>query len=140
MDKLRKMDPKKLAIISAAAIVVLGIAGVLFVSNNVMVAGIIVVVLQAALIYFIMTTGSEKAHEKTQSDKYRKLFKNLPIGFAQAKILSDPSGEVIGYQVEDANNTFGDYFNLDRDAFVGKILGHGNKLFNGHLPFLGSVT
>ncbi len=123
MDKLRKMDPKKLAIISAAAIVVLGIAGVLFASNNIIVAGIIVVVLQAALIYFIMTTGSEKAHEKTQSDKYRKLFKNLPIGFAQAKILSDPSGEVIGYQVEDANNTFGDYFNLDRDAFVGKILG-----------------
>ena len=32
-------------------------------------------------------TGGEQAQEKNKSDKYRKLFKNLPIGFAQAKII-----------------------------------------------------
>ncbi len=122
MDKLKHMEPKKLAIITAAVIAVLGIVGVL-VSGNILAVGIIMVVLQAVAVYIIINSGSEQAQEKTQSDKYRKLFKNLPIGFAQAKILIDPTGEVMGYQVEDANNTFGSYFNLDREEFVGKVLG-----------------
>ncbi|MCR5213462.1 MAG: response regulator [Eubacterium sp.] len=126
MDKLRKMDPKRLAIISAALVAALGIAGVVL-SESVFIVGIILVILAAVLVFLVMSTGSEKAQEKTQSDKYRKLFKNLPIGFAQAKILIDPAGDVTGYQVEDANNTFGDYFNLDRDAFVGKILGESHN-------------
>jgi len=122
MDKLKHMEPRKLAIITAAVIAVLGIVGVL-VSGNILAVGIIMVVLQAVAVYIIINSGSEQAQEKTQSDKYRKLFKNLPIGFAQAKILIDPTGEVMGYQVEDANNTFGSYFNLDREEFVGKVLG-----------------
>ncbi len=122
MEKLKHMEPKKLAIITAAVIAVLGIVGVL-VSGNILAVGIIMVVLQAVAVYIIINSGSEQAQEKTQSDKYRKLFKNLPIGFAQAKILIDPTGEVMGYQVEDANNTFGSYFNLDREEFVGKVLG-----------------
>ena len=122
MEKLRKMEPKKLALITALIVAVLGAIGVLF-SGQMMVVGIIVVVLQVAIVFFILNTGSEQAQEKTQSDKYRKLFKNLPIGFAQAKIIIDPAGDVIGYQLEDANNTFGSYFNLDREEFVGKVLG-----------------
>ena len=122
MDKLKHMEPRKLAIITAAVIAVLGIVGVL-VSGNILAVGIIMVVLQAVAVYIIINSGSEQAQEKTQSDKYRKLFKNLPIGFAQAKILIDPTGEVMGYQVEDVNNTFGSYFNLDREEFVGKVLG-----------------
>lgn len=122
MEKLRKMEPKKLALITALIVAVLGAIGVLF-SGQMMAVGIIVVVLQVAIVFFILNTGSEQAQEKTQSDKYRKLFKNLPIGFAQAKIIIDPAGDVIGYQLEDANNTFGSYFNLDREEFVGKVLG-----------------
>ncbi|SEP57141.1 Signal transduction histidine kinase [Lachnospiraceae bacterium NE2001] len=122
MNKLRKMEPKQLALITAAIIAVLGVVGVLL-SKNLVVVGIIMVVLQAAVAFFILSTGSEQAQEKTQSDKYRKLFKNLPIGFAQAKIIIDPAGDVIGYQLEDANNTFGSYFNLDREEYVGKVLG-----------------
>ncbi|MCR5544470.1 MAG: response regulator [Eubacterium sp.] len=125
MDKLKKMEPQKLAIITAAIIAVLGIVGVIL-SKNLIVVGIVMVVLQAVAVFIIINSGSEQAQEKTQSDKYRKLFKNLPIGFAQAKILIDPAGDVIGYQVEDANNTFGSYFNLDREEFVGKILGESN--------------
>ena len=121
MDKLKNMEPKKLGIITAAVVAVLGIVAAV-VSKNIIV-GIIVAVLQAAIVFFIINSGSEQAQEKTQSDKYRKLFKNLPIGFAQAKILIDPAGDVTGYQVEDANNTFASYFNLDKEEFIGKVLG-----------------
>lgn len=121
MDKLKNMEPKKLALITAAVVAVLGVVGVVLSGN--MIVGIIAVLLQAVVVFLIINSGSEQAQEKTQSDKYRKLFKNLPIGFAQAKILIDPAGDVTGYQVEDANNTFGAYFNLDREEFVGKVLG-----------------
>ena len=123
MDKLKKMEPQKLAIMTAAIVAVLGIIAVVL--KNIPI-GIIAVLISAAAVFFIINSGSEQAQEKTTSDKYRKLFKNLPIGFAQAKILIDPAGDVIGYQVEDANNTFGSYFNLDRSDFVGKILGESN--------------
>ena len=123
MDKLKKMEPQKLAIMTAAIVAVLGIIAVVL--KNIPI-GIIAVLISAAAVFFIIISGSEQAQEKTTSDKYRKLFKNLPIGFAQAKILIDPAGDVIGYQVEDANNTFGSYFNLDRSDFVGKILGESN--------------
>ncbi len=126
MDKLRKMDPKLLAIISAAIVAVFGIVGVIL-AKSMLVVGIILILAAAGCVFFVMSNGSERAQEKTQSDKYRKLFKNLPIGFAQAKILIDPAGDVMGYQVEDANNTFGDYFNLDREAFVGKVLGDSHN-------------
>ncbi len=120
MDKLKKMEPQKLAIATAGVVFVLGIIGVL-VGNTAV--GIVALLLQVAAVFLVIMSGSEQAQEKNQSDKYRKLFKNLPIGFAQAKIIMDPAGTVTGYQVEDANNTFGSYFNLDREEFVGKVLG-----------------
>ena len=125
MDNIRKMGPQKLAIITAVVVAVLGVLGVVVLGNNTAV-GIVLVVVQAALVFFIINLGSEQAQEKSQSDKYRKLFKNLPIGFAQAKIIMDHAGDVMGYQVEDANNTFGSYFNLDKEAFIGKVLGDSN--------------
>ena len=120
MDKLKKMEPQQLALAAAAIILVIGLVGVLVGKTAV---GIIALVLQAVAVFVIIMSSSGQAQGKTQSDKYRKLFKNLPIGFAQAKIIIDPTGEVQGYQVEDANNTFGSYFNLDREEFVGKVLG-----------------
>ena len=124
MDNLKKMEPQKLAIVTAGIVVVLGLIGVITGSKAL---GIVALLLQAGVVFYIIASGSEQAQERTQSDKYRKLFKNLPIGFAQAKIIMDPSGTVTGYQVEDANNTFGSYFNLDRDEFVGKVLGDSHK-------------
>ena len=120
MDMLKKMEPQKLALATAGVVFVLGIIGVL-VGNTAV--GIVALLLQVAAVFLVIMSGSEQAQEKNQSDKYRKLFKNLPIGFAQAKIIMDPAGTVTGYQVEDANNTFGSYFNLDREEFVGKVLG-----------------
>ena len=122
MDKLRTMEPKKLAIMTSVIVAVLCLVGVLL-PKKLLVLGIILVLLAVAVVFVVLSIGSEQAQEKTQSDKYRKLFKNLPIGFAQAKILMSPAGDVTGYQVEDANNTFGNYFNLDREEFVGKVLG-----------------
>ncbi len=59
-----------------------------------------------------------------KSDKYRTLFLNLPIGFAQAEILTDSvTKRGIGYKIADANERFCAYFNLDPSDYDGKILG-----------------
>ncbi|MCM1180265.1 MAG: ATP-binding protein [Clostridium sp.] len=66
--------------------------------------------------------GEEKA-SITQSDKYKKLFLNLPIGFAQAQILRDPNtGHNQGYKITDANETFGRLFNLDVSDYYNKMI------------------
>ena len=52
MDKLKNMEPKKLGIITAAVVAVLGIVAAV-VSKNIIV-GIIVAVLQAAIVFFII--------------------------------------------------------------------------------------
>ena len=122
MDKLRNMEPRKLAICTAVVVAALGIIAVV-VPSEMIVLKIILVLAAAGAAYFVLGMGNSSAKEKKSSDKYRKLFKNLPIGFAQAKIITDSTGEVLGYQVEDANNTFGDYFNLDKEEFIGKVLG-----------------
>ena len=46
---------------------------------------------------------------------------NLPIGFAQAKIIDDPVNGV-SYQIVDANEIFGEYFKLDVSDYTGKNL------------------
>lgn len=120
---LKKMEPQKVGVISAVCVAVLGLIGVLAKNS---VVGIILLILQALIVFFFVSSGSGQAQEKTQSDKYRKLFRNLPIGFAQAKIITDPAGDVVGYQVVDANDTFGTYFKLDREEYIGKKLGDSN--------------
>ena len=125
MDKLRKMEPQKLAIITAILVLALGVAGVL-VTGRYSIVGYVVVVVQAILVFIIINTGSEQAQVKTASDKYRKLFKNLPIGFAQAKIITDSTGAGVGYQLEDANNAFNTYFGIDREEYIDKVLGDSN--------------
>ena len=123
MDKLKNMDTKQLGIITAAAVAVLGIAGVMLGKLVNPVVGIIILVAAAALVFYVMTQIMGGASDKKASDKYRKLFMNLPIGFAQAEIITDATGQALGYKVVDANNTFGAYFNLDREEYVGRVLG-----------------
>ena len=66
--------------------------------------------------------GEEKV-SNTKSDKYKKLFLNLPIGFAQAQILRDPNtGHNQGYKITDANETFGRLFNLDISDYYNKVI------------------
>lgn len=122
MEKLKKMGWQKLLIISAVIEVVLGIVfGVVF---KAVPAGIITGVLAAgitAFVIFVLCGDEVQGHSK--SDKYKKLFMNLPIGFAQAKIITDSVGNTSGYCIQDANEKFGNYFNLDQTDYEGKILG-----------------
>lgn len=121
MNQLKKMEPQKLGLLTAVVVAVLGVIAVI--AHKTPVVGIVILILQAAAVFFVISSGSGQAQEKSQSDKYRKLFRNLPIGFAQAKIVTDAAGDIVGYQVVDANNTFGSYFNLDQEEFLNKMLG-----------------
>lgn len=70
----------------------------------------------------IFMQGEERV-SITKSDKYKKLFLNLPIGFAQAQILRDPNtGHNQGYKITDANETFGRLFNLDVSDYYNKVI------------------
>ena len=122
MEKLKKMGWQKLLIISAVIEIVLGIVfGVVF---HAVPAGIITGVLAAgitAFVIFVLCGDEVEGHSK--SDKYKKLFMNLPIGFAQAKIITDSVGNTSGFCIQDANEKFGNYLNLDQTDYEGKILG-----------------
>lgn len=122
MEKLKKMGWQKLLIISAVLEVVLGIVfGVVF---KAVPAGIITGMLAAgitAFVIFVLCGDEVEGHSK--SDKYKKLFMNLPIGFAQARIITDSVGNTSGFCIQDANEKFGNYFNLDQSDYEGKILG-----------------
>ncbi len=122
MEKLKKMGWQKLLIISAVIEIVLGIVfGVVF---NAMPAGIVTGALAAgitAFVIYVLCGDEVEGHSK--SDKYKKLFMNLPIGFAQAKIITDSVGNTNGFCIQDANEKFGNYFNLDQSDYEGKILG-----------------
>ncbi|MBR6172016.1 MAG: response regulator [Eubacterium sp.] len=121
MEKLKEMDGKTIGIIGGVVIALLGLIGVL--AGNTAV-GIIMLILQAGIAFFLISQlkGSGKGNSK-EDNKYRKLFMNLPIGFAQARIITDPTGQVTGYQMVDANVTFDSYFNLDRSDYQDKVLG-----------------
>ena len=123
MEKIKEMDGKVLGIISAAVVIVLGLIGVLSGST---VVGIIMFILAAAAVFFLFFAGKSEVKNNSKNDKYRKLFMNLPIGFAQAKILTDATGQVIGYQMVDANETFGVYFNLDRSDYQDRVIGESH--------------
>ncbi|MCM1272416.1 MAG: ATP-binding protein [Clostridium sp.] len=122
MEKLKKMGWQRLLIIVAIVQVAVGIIlGVVFHSVP---AGLITGILSAGAsgVAIFALCGDEIAgHSK--SDKYKKLFMNLPIGFAQAKIITDSVGNNSGFCIEDANERFGNYFNLDESDYTGKILG-----------------
>ena len=122
MEKLKELGWQKVLIIAAVLELVLGIVfGAIFKSVP---AGIITGILSAAITGFVLFAlcGNElSGHSKI--DKYKKLFMNLPIGFAQAKIITDSMGNSNGYCIVEANEKFGNYFNLDASDYEGKILG-----------------
>mgnify|MGYP002626061873 CR=1 FL=1 len=83
---------------------------------------IIVLGLGMAVVMLKLVQDEEK-ESAVKSDKYKKLFLNLPVGFAQAQILRDPtSGRNMGYKISDANETFGRYFNLDISDYYNKVI------------------
>ena len=120
MEKFKELGWRNILIISAAVEAVLGIIGIIAGST---VVGVIMLILQVAYIAFAIFALCGEDNKSSINDKYRKLFMNLPIGFAQAKVISDTAGNVIGYTMVDANEKFGNYFNLDPQDYQDRILG-----------------
>ena len=120
MEKIKELGWQKVLIVACAAEILLGVVfGAVF---EAIPAGAVTGVVAAAVtgfLIFALCGGEVPGHSK--SDKYKKLFMNLPVGFAQAKIVR--SGADINYSIEDANEKFGDYFNLDSTDYEHKILG-----------------
>lgn len=84
---------------------------------------IIVLFTIAAAVVMFKTLQDEEKVSAVKSDKYKRLFLNLPVGFAQAQIMRDPqSGRNMGYRISDANETFGRLFNLDYSDYQGKVI------------------
>ena len=82
----------------------------------------VILAIVAAGCMFKFAQDEEKV-SAVKSDKYKKLFLNLPIGFAQAQIMRDgQTGRNLGYRISDANETFGRLFNLDISDYYGKVI------------------
>ena len=100
------------------------ISGAEALKGTIMIISILVIILAivASAIMFKVMQDEEKV-STVKSDKYKRLFLNLPIGFAQAQIMRDPqTGRNMGYRISDANETFGRLFNLDVSDYYGKVI------------------
>lgn len=79
---------------------------------------IIILVISIGALMLKVMQDAEKV-SVVKSDKYKRLFLNLPIGFAQAQILRDvQSGHNMGYRISDANENFRQLFNLDISDYL----------------------
>ena len=92
--------------------------------NTVVVLAIIVIVLTIGIAAVMLKfMQDEERQSEVKSDKYKKLFLTLPVGFAQAQNLRDPqSGRNMGYRISDANETFGRLFDLDISDYYNKVI------------------
>ena len=119
MEKIKELGWKPVAAAGAVLGLLAGILGVAGVGVGALIVGIL-----AAVVTFgggFIGCGDGTSGSGGKGDKYKKLFMNLPIGFAQAKIIDDPVNGV-SYQIVDANEIFGEYFKLDVSDYTGKNL------------------
>lgn len=117
MDKIKELGWKPVAGVSAVLALLAGILGVAGKGVPAIIFGVLAAV--AVLGGFFVLCGEPKG-TRTSGDKYKKLFMNLPIGFAQAKIIESSSGT--SFQIVDANEIFGEYFKLDVSDYADKNL------------------
>lgn len=119
MEKIKELGWKPVAAAGAVLGLVAGILGVANVGAGSLIVGILAAVVTFGGLFIVCGDSSGSAGGK--GDKYKKLFMNLPIGFAQAKIIDDPVNGT-SYQIVDANEIFGEYFKLDVSDYTGKNL------------------
>ena len=80
-------------------------------------------VVTGVVAFLIIREGEEVNKESTvKSDKYKKLFLNLPIGFAQAEIVLPAGTNVPEYKIVDANERFCEYLGLEEGSYQDKLL------------------
>ena len=109
MDKIKEIGIKPLALAMAVLALLAGVLGVAGIGVGAIICGVLAAVV-AVLVLLVFGDGNMGSAGK--SDKYKKLFMNLPIGFAQARIVNDPVNGT-NYEIVDANEIFGEYFKLD---------------------------
>ena len=122
MDKIKELGWKPVAGVSAVLALLAGILGVAGKGVPAIIFGVLAAV--AVLGGFFVLCGEPKG-TRTSGDKYKKLFMNLPIGFAQAKIIESSSGT--SFQIVDANEIFGEYFKLDVSDYADKNLSESKR-------------
>lgn len=126
---------KKILMFSVVELAVILIAGIILIVNvsgqpdqggvmGVAIAVTVISVLAAAAAAILIIRESENLNKQStvKSDKYKKLFLNLPIGFAQAEIVYPAGAGEPDYRIVDANEAFRDYFKLDEPLYKDKLL------------------
>lgn len=119
MEKIKELGWKPVAAAGAVLGLLAGILGVAGVGAGALIVGILVAIVTFGGLFIVC--GDSAGGNGGKGDKYKKLFMNLPIGFAQAKIIEDPVNGT-SYQIVDANEIFGEYFKLDVSDYTGKNL------------------
>jgi signal transduction histidine kinase/CheY-like chemotaxis protein len=118
MEKIKELGWKPVAIVGAVLGLLAGILGVAGAGVVALICGILAAVVTFGGMFILCNEGGGAAGK---ADKYKKLFMNLPIGFAQAKIIDDPINGT-SFQIVDANEIFGEYFKLDVSDYADKNL------------------
>ena len=117
MEKIKELGWKPVAAAGAVLGLLAGILGVAGVGAGALIVGILAAIVTFGGLFIVC--GDSAGGNGGKGDKYKKLFMNLPIGFAQAKIIEDPVNGT-SYQIVDANEIFGEYFKLDVSDYTGK--------------------
>ncbi|MBQ8086629.1 MAG: response regulator [Lachnospiraceae bacterium] len=131
--KIGEMKVKLIYVALAALQILIAIVGIVMAASKlkgVPGKGALVAILLAVVVLglgmgvvMLKLIQDEEKESAEKSDKYKKLFLNLPVGFAQAQILRDAqSGRNMGYKISDANETFGRMFNLDITDYCDKVI------------------
>ncbi|MCM1494815.1 MAG: ATP-binding protein [Bacteroides sp.] len=126
---------RRILILSAIEIIVILVLDIIMISkisNSQNVSGLsgIAIVFSAIsllvviVVAFLMIREGEEVNKEStvKSDKYRKLFLNLPIGFAQAEIVVPAGTNVPEYKIVDANERFCEYLSLEAGSYQDKLL------------------
>ena len=119
MEKIKELGWKPVAAAGAVLGLLAGILGVAGVGAGALIVGILAAIVTFGGLFIVC--GDSAGGNGGKGDKYKKLFMNLPIGFAQAKIIEDPVNGT-SYQIVEANEIFGEYFKLDVSDYTGKNL------------------
>lgn len=89
----------------------------------VIVFGIISFAVVGVISFLVIREGEQVNKVSTvKSDKYKKLFLNLPIGFAQAEIVVPAGTNTPEYKIVDANERFCEYLGLEPGSYQDRLL------------------
>lgn len=126
---------KRIFILSAVEVVVILVLNVILITRltdgqdagglrGLAIAFMIITLVVVGVVAFLMIREGEEVNKEStvKSDKYKKLFLNLPIGFAQAEIVTPPGTNVSEFKIVDANERFCEYLGLEAGAYQDKLL------------------